>query len=213
MSSVQGSSIWKRRAPRLNVSCWISNDNDEEDTVPMDFMEFKNYRSYEERGQAVGDKNFVSSNRHIGRGSRKRVNLITDEEFRITVDRIDSMCQKELWGSALGLIDELLARRCDEKVFEMKAQILMELRRDYDAIRCCDASIKLNPLWWEAHHTHARALLVFGEPHLALKAFQRALRLNPADEEVWKELHWTRYNTSGSVPTESSDFKKLVKKR
>lgn len=92
-------------------------------------------------------------------------------------------------------------------------QILMELRRDYDAIRCCDASIKLNPLWWEAHHTHARALLVFGEPHLALKAFQRALRLNPADEEVWKELHWTRDNTSGSVPTESSDFKKLVKKR
>ncbi|OQR75207.1 tetratricopeptide repeat protein 33-like [Tropilaelaps mercedesae] len=200
--------MWKKRTPRLGASCLGSDEDDEEAAFAMDIpVETK----WAEPGAGYGDKLTIKS--EATRNNRKRIASLSEEEYRSVVDRLESICQKELWGSALKLVDELIVRRCDEKVLEMKAQILIGLCRDYDAIRCCEGAIKLNPLWWEAHQTHGRALLAFGEPRLAMRAFQRAIRLNPADEDLREELNWVRRSTEGSIPADGCDFTKLVKKR
>ena len=73
----------------------------------------------------------------------------------------------------------------------MKSQALMSLHEWIPSIRSCEECIRLSPGWWVGYQTLGRAQIGLGEVGLAVKSFQRALHLNPADQELRKEdLDW-----------------------
>jgi len=113
---------------------------------------------------------------------------ISEEEFLEVVDRIANASLVKHWKEAFDLVDFLCARKCDERVMEMKAQLQLETGENFEAVKNCERAIKLNPLWWEGHRTHGRCLLALGEPALAVKAFERAIYINPADDELRSEF-------------------------
>ena len=52
-----------------------------------------------------------------------RFPTITDEEFKDVVDRIGDARQAQQWRKAMELVDFLVARKCNEKTMELKAQV------------------------------------------------------------------------------------------
>ncbi|XP_069128013.1 tetratricopeptide repeat protein 33-like [Argopecten irradians] len=79
----------------------------------------------------------------------------------------------------------------DETLYEMKSQVLLILCEVYPAVNMGERAVDLKPMWWVAHQTLGRARLGLGEVKMALKSFSRAVHLNPANHELWKEdLLW-----------------------
>lgn len=56
---------------------------------------------------------------------------------------------------------------------EQKAQVLMELNRMWDAIQCATAATEVAPEWLFGYLTLGRAQLLFGEPELAVRTFEK----------------------------------------
>ena len=82
-------------------------------------------------------------------------------------------------------------RLSDAALFEMKAQALMNVHEWVPSIQCSEACIRLQPGWWVGHQTLGRAQIGLGEVGLAVKSFERAVHLNPADEELRRDdLDW-----------------------
>jgi len=89
------------------------------------------------------------------------------------------------WDNALAIDSS------DAALFEMKAQALMNLHEWVPSIQCSEACIRLQPGWWVGHQTLGRAQIGLGEVGLAVKSFERAVHLNPADEELRRDdLDW-----------------------
>lgn len=77
------------------------------------------------------------------------------------------------------------------KVHEMKAQVLMELNQMFPAIQSAETAISIDPNWWTAHQTLARAQMGFGQVEMAQKSISRAIHLYPAEKELWdQDLKW-----------------------
>lgn len=81
----------------------------------------------------------------------------------------------------------------DEKLYEMKAQALLQLCEVYPAVHMAQKAVHLKPNWWIGLQTLGRAQLGLGEVHLALKSFSRACHLKPDESELWEDdLIWAR---------------------
>lgn len=79
----------------------------------------------------------------------------------------------------------------DEKLYEMKAQVLLALHELFPAILAAEQAVKLNPCWWVAYQTLGRAQLSVGEVHLALRSFSKACHINPSNQQLWEDdLFW-----------------------
>ena len=74
------------------------------------------------------------------------------------------------------------------KLLEMRAQVLMQLNRDFEAIRSAEACIVVRPEWDAAWHTLGRAQLNFGEVKLALDSFRKAETLNRRDPSIREDV-------------------------
>ncbi|CAG2186973.1 unnamed protein product [Mytilus edulis] len=100
------------------------------------------------------------------------------------------------WDEAIQFTPE------DETIYEMKAQVLLALCEVFPALAMAEKVVKLKPTWWTGYQTLGRAQLGLGksdsqtlgraqlglgEVRQAIKSFSRAVHLNPADEELWKE--------------------------
>lgn len=49
--------------------------------------------------------------------------------------------------------------------------------------------------WWPGYQTLGRTQLGVGEVAMAIKSFSRAILINPAEEELWKDdLSVSRFN-------------------
>lgn len=81
-------------------------------------------------------------------------------------------------------------------LYELRAQVLLSVGNYLDAIQLCKASIEISPNWSESHLTLARCYREFGEIYYALESLQRALELDPLNQEVIVELEEMREITS-----------------
>jgi len=109
----------------------------------------------------------------------------------------------------------------DAVLFEMKAQALMSLHEWLPSIKCSEECIKLQPTWWVGHQTLGRAQLGLGEVGMAVTSFEKALHLNPGDQELRRDdLDWavsllrqrqrqTSEDTSQPTDNSSSNLIKL----
>jgi len=89
------------------------------------------------------------------------------------------------WDNALSLDSS------DETVFEMKAQAQINLHEWIPAISSAQQCINIKPNWYIGHQTLGRAQMGLGEVQLAVKSFQKAVHLNPADQDLRKnDLEW-----------------------
>ncbi|CAH3124160.1 unnamed protein product [Porites lobata] len=89
------------------------------------------------------------------------------------------------WNEAISLTPK------NEKLYEMKSQVLLELHELFPAIQAAEKAVSLNPHWFVAHQTLGRAQMGFGDPEMGVKSFSKAVHLQPDDLEMWTEdLHW-----------------------
>jgi tetratricopeptide (TPR) repeat protein len=75
----------------------------------------------------------------------------------------------------------------DARLWEMRAQALAAVHEWPEAVEAAGRASTLEPTWWAAHQTRGRALLGQGQLEAASTAFQKAVHLNPADEELRRE--------------------------
>ncbi|XP_023678836.1 tetratricopeptide repeat protein 33 isoform X1 [Paramormyrops kingsleyae] len=91
------------------------------------------------------------------------------------------------WEEAIQMTPE------DATLYEMKSQVLSHLQEVFPAVRAAEMAVKLRPLWWEARQTLGRAQLNMGEVDLAVRSFQVAVHLCPAELPLWTEdLAWAQ---------------------
>ncbi|XP_020623707.1 tetratricopeptide repeat protein 33-like [Orbicella faveolata] len=89
------------------------------------------------------------------------------------------------WNEAISLTPS------NEKLYEMKSQILLELHELFPAIQAAEKAVSLNPHWHIAHQTLGRAQMGYGDVEMGVKSFSRAVLLQPDDLDMWTEdLHW-----------------------
>lgn len=105
-----------------------------------------------------------------------------------------TLAEEERYWEAISRWDQALEiTPLNEKLYEMKSQVLMELGEIHPALESAEKSAKIKPIWAEAFQTLGRAQLNVGEIHLALKSFARAKHLNPSNPELWDEdIEWAR---------------------
>lgn len=104
----------------------------------------------------------------------------------------NALCEAERYWEAIKKWDEAIQLTpCNEVLFELKAQVLLILQEVFPAVQFAEKATKLKPNWWSAYQTLGRALLGLGEVKLAVRAFSKAVHLNPTVKELWKEdLQW-----------------------
>ncbi|KAM9735703.1 tetratricopeptide repeat protein 33 isoform 1-T3 [Menidia menidia] len=91
------------------------------------------------------------------------------------------------WDEALELTPD------DPLLYEMKSQVLTILHEVFPAVKAAEMAVKFRPLWWEGWQTLGRAQLNLGEVDLAVRSFQIAVHLSPAEHALWQEdLKWAR---------------------
>eukprot|EP00939_MAST-03C_sp_MAST-3C-sp1_P003961 g3961.t1 len=100
-----------------------------------------------------------------------------------------SLAESGDFVGALRVFDAIIARGGKSaEVYEMRAQVLMQLKRDFDAIRSAEMCRMMRPEWSVAWQTLGRAQLNFGEVKLALDSFLTSQRLAPDDTGIRKDV-------------------------
>ncbi|XP_020573722.1 tetratricopeptide repeat protein 33 [Phalaenopsis equestris] len=82
------------------------------------------------------------------------------------------------WETAIVLMPE------KAKLHEQKAQVLLEIGDTWNALKAAARATELEPAWSEAWITLGRAQLNFGEPGMAIESFDKALLIQPSNEEA-----------------------------
>lgn len=102
-----------------------------------------------------------------------------DERVEDLRERAIQLARSEKHRESLCAFNQIIARGCkDAKVYEMKSQVLMEMDKTFEAIQAAEVATNLEPEWYLAWKTLARAQLNFGEANLALKSAERAMKLS-----------------------------------
>jgi len=100
-----------------------------------------------------------------------------------------TLAEKGFFSEALNKLNKAAACTPDDcTLYEMKAQILIELEEDCDAVRSAEKCVKLNRLWSTGWHTLARTQLNIQHLSKAVKSFSRSIFLDPSSVDVRGEL-------------------------
>ncbi|XP_076056429.1 tetratricopeptide repeat protein 33-like isoform X2 [Oratosquilla oratoria] len=75
----------------------------------------------------------------------------------------------------------------DHSVYEMLAQVYMQLNELGSAVESATTATTLSPRSWENWQTLGRIQMNMGEVTLAVKSFSRAVLLCPQQRELWDE--------------------------
>ncbi|XP_065650135.1 tetratricopeptide repeat protein 33 isoform X2 [Hydra vulgaris] len=97
------------------------------------------------------------------------------------------------WESLHYFDEAILCTPNDAKIYEMKAQALLELRELYPALEVAEKAVKINTQWAEGFQTLGRCQISCGEIKQALKNFCKAFHLNPILDELYEEdIKWAQ---------------------
>jgi len=167
---------WKRKLPqnvaRKRAAVFNENnhipDNDENEPFEVDWRVLLVKR----RGVLSIEDSVVKSKRLEDEG----VALAEQQRYWEAITR---------WNEAMSLTPN------NEKLYEMKSQILLELHELFPAIQAAEKAVSLNPHWYVAHQTLGRAQMGYGDVETGVKSFSKAVHLQPDDSELWREdLLW-----------------------
>lgn len=101
----------------------------------------------------------------------------------------NAFAEEGSYGKALSRWDAALALDpCQAVLQEQRAQVLLELGNPWPAVQAATRATELEPSWGTAWVTLARAQLNYGEPAMAVRSLQNAVRLQAGDLDVLKEL-------------------------
>mmetsp|Transcript_2104 Transcript_2104/g.4839 ORF Transcript_2104/g.4839 Transcript_2104/m.4839 type:complete len:252 (+) Transcript_2104:342-1097(+) len=73
------------------------------------------------------------------------------------------------------------------ELFELMAQVLLDLGETWQAIQCATRATELAPSWSEAYVTLGHAQINMGEPELALESAQTALACDPKNDQAKRD--------------------------
>ena len=92
---------------------------------------------------------------------------------------------QQKFEDALRIVHEMLPESNDQelikkkvKILEMKAQVLLEVDKPFQAIKLLEEAIENQSDWWILYQTLGRAQLQLGEPKLALGNFKKCVSLD-----------------------------------
>lgn len=92
------------------------------------------------------------------------------------------------YATALHAFGQALLHGEDAHLEEMRAQVLLLLGRDFEAVQAAEHATRLSPEWAEGWLTLARANLNLGEPQLAVESLQRLADIDPGHQALREEL-------------------------
>lgn len=124
--------------------------------------------------------------------AKKKCNLGSAAESARLIDEGIFLAERQRYWEAINRFDDALSYKLNEgKLYEMKAQALLELNELHPAVEAAEKAIKKAPLWAEAYQTFGRAQISIGNIDIAIRGFCIALHLKPDFEEITKEdLPW-----------------------
>ncbi|KAF9609726.1 hypothetical protein IFM89_018174 [Coptis chinensis] len=100
-------------------------------------------------------------------------------------DEGNKLAEDGRYKEALGKWEAAITLIPDKAVLhEQKAQVLLEIGDDWNALKAAARATELEPSWAEAWITLARTQLNFGEPDAAIESFDRALAIKPDSKEA-----------------------------
>jgi tetratricopeptide (TPR) repeat protein len=76
----------------------------------------------------------------------------------------------------------------NSRLHEMRAQVLDQAGRTFEAVQAAQQAVSLEPDWVEGHITLARVQLNLGEPQLALASYMAAAKLQPGHPDLVQEM-------------------------
>jgi len=90
------------------------------------------------------------------------------------------------WQNAINMTPEKAV------LFELQAQVFMEMDEYFKAIKMAEEVVRLEPQWVIGYLTLGRAQINFGEPELGLESLNKAKELDIKNEypEIDEELNW-----------------------
>ena len=155
----------------------------------------KNEKAFDTGEQVEDDKDINADDFDwISVAKKRRVEALEDNKTlynRLKREGVTLAEEGKYW-QAINRWDNALALDPSEpSVFEMKAQALTALHEWLPAISAAREAVRIKPNWFIGHQTLGRAQMGLGEVELAVKSFQKAVHLNPDDEELRKDdLEW-----------------------
>ena len=155
----------------------------------------KNEKAFDTGEQVEDDKDINADDFDwISVAKKRRVEALEDNKTlynRLKREGVTLAEEGKYW-QAINRWDNALALDPSEpSVFEMKAQALIALHEWLPAISAAREAVRIKPNWFIGHQTLGRAQMGLGEVELAVKSFQKAVHLNPDDEELRKDdLEW-----------------------
>ena len=127
--------------------------------------------------------------------------LDTNDDVDLIEDEIPEMDDVKEWEKRVQN-----HRKSGSEMFEYHAQVLMEMDRDFEAIKACQSAILLNNMSEINWLTLSRAELNFGDPFQALLSISRAIELDYANDEVIEH-----YSNVYAICNKLSEMKKIGK--
>jgi tetratricopeptide (TPR) repeat protein len=76
----------------------------------------------------------------------------------------------------------------NSRLHEMRAQVLDQVGRTFEAVQAAQQAVSLAPDWVDGHITLARVQLNLGEPQLALASYMAAAKLQPGHPDLAQEV-------------------------
>jgi len=146
----------------------------------------------EEQSEEVEDPDFD----WVALTKKKKVDALEDGKARFERLKVEGSCLAEegrFW-EALGRWQEALELQPDNaRVWEMRAQALVALHEWDGAVEAGEKATAFENTWWVGYQTLGRAHLGLGHLEAARTCFQKAVHLNPEEEELWTEdLAWVQ---------------------
>ncbi|XP_078434864.1 tetratricopeptide repeat (TPR)-like superfamily protein [Wolffia australiana] len=167
--------VWKKREREQGKKA-VGRARSAVSDLPFDAADEESTSGKNEEDEKVTIDHGValdSKTRRLSESFRCEGNLLAEEgRFREALTK---------WEAALLLTP-------DEAVLhEQKAQVLLELGDDWNALKAASRATELEPSWPEAWTTLARAQLNLGEPEESFQSFEKALSLKPGSEDIEAE--------------------------
>ncbi|XP_057305837.1 tetratricopeptide repeat protein 33-like [Hydractinia symbiolongicarpus] len=160
---MEGFFKWTKKRKVAKCAAQFTDDADEKNEVTTD-----DWRSLLPHKRIMLEDSISKSNRLINEGI--------------------SLAEKERYWEANSKFKEAAALTPRvAKIYEMQAQVLLELGEVFPAVQAAETAVMIEPLWAEAHQTVGRSQISIGEIEIALKSFSRAYHLDPSNKEIYEE--------------------------